>query len=174
MDFPEVDHNPPMDYPGSMSEVLGCCLDSAPRAGAQGEFAAFCSFPVLALPFCREGELQQGCWGNSPEAKPFPCRAAGGICWERRLRALKANFPARAPRATEPHTHTGHQTHKLQLAFVSLWMIGLSQNRAFPLFPGISIGSRKQVSTKLALPYLFHFCDRDSFPSDLSTLRWWH
>lgn len=51
MDFPEVDHNPPMDYPGSMSEVLGCCLDSAPRAGAQGEFAAFCCFPVLALPF---------------------------------------------------------------------------------------------------------------------------
>lgn len=162
MDFPEGDHNPPHGLPRQHEWNFGLLPRHCSQSQWSGGVWAFCWFPVLALPFYRKGELQQCWWGRSPEEKPFPCQAAGGMCWEKRMRALKPNLPPRAPQATEPHT--GYQAHKTQLAFIRLLQgrLWTEPNHTFPLFPGIPTGSRKQVSIKLALPYHFHFCDRDS------------
>lgn len=161
MDFPEVDHNPLMDYPGSMSEILVCCLDTAPRASDQGEFEPSADFLCWLCPFTGRVSCSSA-GGEGPQRKSPSLAKQQERCAERRR--WEPLNPTSHPEPPRPQSPTGYQAHKTQLAFIRLLhgRLWTEPNHTFPLFPGIPTGSRKQVSIKLALPYHFHFCDRDS------------
>lgn len=163
MDFPEGDHNPPMDYPGSMSEILVCCLDTAPRASDEGEFEPSADFLCWLCPFTGRVSCSSAGGEGLQRKSPSLAKQQEGYAERRGWEPLNPTSHPEPPRPQSPTLGTRHTKPSWLLS--GCYRAGFAwtePNHTFPLFPGIPTGSRKQVSIKLALPYHFHFCDRDS------------
>lgn len=159
MDFPEVDHNPLMDYPGSMSEILVCCLDTAPRASDQGEFEPSADFLCWLCPFTGRVSCSSA-GGEGPQRKSPSLAKQQERCAERRR--WEPLNPTSHPEPPRPQSPTGYQAHKTQLAFIRLLHGRLCLDWAKPHISSIpryshrlQEASQHQAGSSLSLSFLW-------------------
>lgn len=174
MDFPEVDHNPLMDYPGSMSEILVCCLDTAPRASDQGEFEPSADFLCWLCPFTGRVSCSSAGGEGLQRKSPSLAKQQEGCAERRGWEPLNPTSHPEPPRPQSPTLGTRHTKPSWLLSGCYTAGFGLSQtthflcSQVFPQAPG-----SKSASSWLFL-ITFISVTETHYPSGSSTLRWWH